>query len=474
MAKTNLKDQLINKEPPRFKDKVALILSGGGARGSYQIGCWKALKDHGVDIRGVYGTSVGSINAAAIAMGDLDLAVKTWKRMDYSSVMKITPEVETILEMVKSKAGIRQIFRGLKALFDGKGIDITPLRDHLYSMIDEEAVRESGLDVGLVTYSLSELKPVMLYLEDIPEGKLVDYVLASSNYPVFKREEFDQRKFIDGGIYINIPVDMAKNKGFQDMIIIDIGSRSVIDRWKMIVLSFEKNRTLYIRPRVHFGGPMQFDSQIARKYLVEGYLDTLYNLGILRGDYTYIYETADVLRNLFEELDEVSFSLALNLLGLQRDQTESSLYFYFRQLLPVLEDHFEVEGSLDAFCALADHVLELLEVERFRIYTGKEFFQLISDPEFLSEEKFEGATLNDIVLQDLVAFLSFLSDKSGYTVETPVDYTKYKADLDYFSETLEEDSDPNLDEKQKPTPKLERLALSRENMPVDADFQRSS
>jgi len=55
---------------------VALVLSGGGARGAYQIGVWKALRELNIDIVAVYGTSVGAINGALIAYGDYDFAEK--------------------------------------------------------------------------------------------------------------------------------------------------------------------------------------------------------------------------------------------------------------------------------------------------------------------------------------------------------------------------------------------------------------
>ncbi|MBQ6088299.1 MAG: patatin-like phospholipase family protein, partial [Firmicutes bacterium] len=46
--------------------KTALVLGGGGSRGAYQIGVWQALKELGIRIDMVYGTSVGAINAAMV------------------------------------------------------------------------------------------------------------------------------------------------------------------------------------------------------------------------------------------------------------------------------------------------------------------------------------------------------------------------------------------------------------------------
>ena len=49
--------------------EYGLVLDGGGARGAYQIGAWKALREAGVKIEAVAGTSVGALNGALICMG---------------------------------------------------------------------------------------------------------------------------------------------------------------------------------------------------------------------------------------------------------------------------------------------------------------------------------------------------------------------------------------------------------------------
>ena len=52
-----------------------LILAGGGAKGAYQIGAWKALIELGIQIEAIAGTSIGAINGAFIAQGDFDKAL---------------------------------------------------------------------------------------------------------------------------------------------------------------------------------------------------------------------------------------------------------------------------------------------------------------------------------------------------------------------------------------------------------------
>ena len=58
--------------------EYGLVLDGGGARGAYQIGAWKALTEAGVKVNAVAGTSVGALNGALICMGDVKSAEEIW------------------------------------------------------------------------------------------------------------------------------------------------------------------------------------------------------------------------------------------------------------------------------------------------------------------------------------------------------------------------------------------------------------
>ena len=69
--------------------EYSLVLDGGGARGAYQIGAWKALVEAGVKINAVAGTSVGALNGALICMGDLQRAEQIWNDMTFSRVMDV-------------------------------------------------------------------------------------------------------------------------------------------------------------------------------------------------------------------------------------------------------------------------------------------------------------------------------------------------------------------------------------------------
>ena len=72
--------------------EYGVVLEGGGAKGAYQIGAWKAFREAGLKIRGISGTSVGALNGALMCMGDLDLAESVWGSLTYSQVMDVENE----------------------------------------------------------------------------------------------------------------------------------------------------------------------------------------------------------------------------------------------------------------------------------------------------------------------------------------------------------------------------------------------
>ena len=71
--------------------KIGLAFVGGGGKGAYQIGVWKALVETGIadQVKAVAGTSVGGLNAALFAQGDLGRAIETWENVSYGSVLKV-------------------------------------------------------------------------------------------------------------------------------------------------------------------------------------------------------------------------------------------------------------------------------------------------------------------------------------------------------------------------------------------------
>lgn len=168
----------------------ALALEGGGAKGAYQIGAWKALREAGVKIDAVAGTSVGALNGSLIVMGDLEKAENIWENIRYSQVMDV--DDETMSRLLKGDVKLDELDSVAQQMFEvikNRGFDVTPLRKWISQVVDEKTVRESPVELFIDTFSLSDGKLLELRAKDLPEGTLCDMLLASAYLPVFRSEK---------------------------------------------------------------------------------------------------------------------------------------------------------------------------------------------------------------------------------------------------------------------------------------------
>ncbi len=198
--------------------EYGLVLEGGGAKGAYQIGAWKALKEAGVKIKGVSGTSVGALNGALICMGDMERAESLWSNIAYSQIMDVDDELMASLfdrtqltsELLRESA--REVFR---MLGEG-GIDITPLRQLIEENIDEEAIRRSPVEFYSCTYSLTDRQEMNVDMKALPEGQMKDMLLASAYLPGFKNEKLLGKTYVDGGTTNVLPADILDMKALPE------------------------------------------------------------------------------------------------------------------------------------------------------------------------------------------------------------------------------------------------------------------
>jgi predicted acylesterase/phospholipase RssA len=73
--------------------RISLVLMGGGAKGAYQIGVWKALWELGVrSFASIAGTSVGALNGVLIADKNPQEAEDIWKKVVDAGVLQSTAE----------------------------------------------------------------------------------------------------------------------------------------------------------------------------------------------------------------------------------------------------------------------------------------------------------------------------------------------------------------------------------------------
>ena len=71
------------------KKDYALALSGGGTRGAYEVGAYKALNEIGINIKAIAGTSIGALNGAMFLSANLEKAEDMYNKIDISNVLDV-------------------------------------------------------------------------------------------------------------------------------------------------------------------------------------------------------------------------------------------------------------------------------------------------------------------------------------------------------------------------------------------------
>ena len=188
--------------------KRALCLQGGGAKGAYQAGALKALTERGYRFECAIGASVGCLNAALVCLGKVDLLYQLWQDLDFSDVLPIERNADGGLSL-------RSIASAAIGAIRSAGVDTSRIRAILEKYVDEGALRASDVRFGLVTVREAGKTHTLckLFIEDIPKGRVIDYMMASAALPFFKRVEIDGVRYLDGGMMDNLPIEMLATAG---------------------------------------------------------------------------------------------------------------------------------------------------------------------------------------------------------------------------------------------------------------------
>lgn len=266
-----------------------LVLGGGGAKGVYHLGVWKALRRLRIRPSAIVGNSIGAIMAACMAQNAWEELNHIVDTMDIGTFLKLPPSLVERGRLSFRQADSASILSLTRSLARKKGFDTSPLRQLLQRTIDEERIRASGIDLGLVTFNLSDFKPCELFLEDIPKGCLVDFLMASSALPGFKPLKIRNKSYLDGGVFDNIPYDMARKRGYRNIIVVDISGIGMVKRF-----DFAGARVVYIKNSINMGDILDFSPQFIRDFRRLGYLDTLQAFGKVGGSKYFIKPSRSV------------------------------------------------------------------------------------------------------------------------------------------------------------------------------------
>lgn len=267
--------------------KTALVLSGGGSRGGYEAGVWQALRKLEIPIDIVTGTSVGAINGAMVAQDKLELSLQLWEELETYMIFDVDVKDDKENPFAFQIAGMPsgEALAYLKEIITKGGAQNSGLTNLLSQYVEEDLIRKSSIDFGLVAMELATLKPLYLFKEDIPQGKMQDYILASAScFPAVQAMEIDGKQYIDGGYADVMPVEMAMNKGADKVIAVHLEAAGFVRDDTLKEAREKAEQFTMIKSHWDLGNFLVFDKKNTKRIIRLGYLDTLKEFKVYDGN----------------------------------------------------------------------------------------------------------------------------------------------------------------------------------------------
>ncbi|WP_066892033.1 patatin-like phospholipase family protein [Clostridium nigeriense] len=259
--------------------KIGLVLSGGGGKGAYELGVWKALKDLGVDryIDVFSGTSIGAFNAVLFAQDNLEAAEALWEEVTIEKLIPISK-----LDLLK---------RGIGLVIGSKNLNIA--KKYLNQRIEEGAVSKDGAKEIIDKYlnienvkrnnkicyaactELPNFNVKYFKVNDYEENLGKDIVIASASLPlIYEATEVMGEKYIDGGISDNTPIQPVYGEGCDIIIVVLLSKEARIDR-----ALYPNTHIIELYPRnlneSVINGTLNLNDEAKKNRIKEGYEDTI-------------------------------------------------------------------------------------------------------------------------------------------------------------------------------------------------------
>lgn len=354
--------------------KYGVALEGGGTKGAYHAGALKAIEFMGIDVKGVTGTSIGSINGAFYVQEGIDALIQFWENIQPEHLIPDHLDTYRKSLMTGHVDDYWQLLKEFRETFVSGGLDLINFKKTLYEHIDEDQIRTKDKVFGLVTYSLSDLKPIEIMLSEMPEGKLIEYLIASSYLPGFKREKLGGKSFIDGAFHDNLPVNLLIEHGFQHIIAVESLGLGLKQKIKDKTVS-----VIYITPSDDTGGTIDFRKEMIEKNLKMGYFDALKVLNHYYGQWFYLTDiwSPEKAWRFFNQFSEEEVESLASILNIEMMPYKRCL---FEKIIPKMMELIHIPHYAEynmILIYILEYLGKLLKIDRFVLMTMDELIQKI-------------------------------------------------------------------------------------------------
>ncbi len=206
-----------------MKQKVALVLSGGGARGIAHIGVIEELESRGYEITSIAGTSMGSVVGGVYAAGKLDVLKEWLFTMDKLKVLKM-------VDFSFSKQGLV------------KGDRVS---GRMKRLIADTQIEDLRIPFAAVAVDLVHSKEVVFR-----SGSMYEALRASVSIPtIFTPVKTEDGLLVDGGVMNNVPIDRVERTPGDILVAVDVNASIPVSK-PSITKKEEKARQSIYRKKV--------------------------------------------------------------------------------------------------------------------------------------------------------------------------------------------------------------------------------
>jgi len=277
--------------------KKALVLGGGVARGAYQCGVWQSLKENNVKFDLVAGTSVGALNGALYIQNKYKECLDIWENLHIDNIVNSGVNLDFDLELLMSQKD--KFLPMLQKAVKEKGMDTAPLFDLITRLCDAKKIKKSNMDFFVVTVEVPNLMPYQIDIKAQNDERIADYLMASAScFPAFPLKVIDDKKYVDGGYFDNLPINTALEQGADEILAVNLRAPGIIRKPRQ-----NNKKITIIESYWNLGAPLNFDAETAKRNIVLGYFDTQKILGKWHG-YAYTFKTQESLLTKLTSLIE--------------------------------------------------------------------------------------------------------------------------------------------------------------------------
>lgn len=353
----------------------SLAFCGGGGKGAYQIGVWKALDelDCVSGIRAVSGTSIGGLNAVLFALGDFRRAKQVWQSVRDTDVFSLGG---LDADGLFSRDGLRDILRSL------------PLA----------ALSKSPVTVHVSAFNVDAHVLEWRTLNRLPVPQIIDCLLATSALPlIYGRQVIGKHQYLDGGIAFlsdgNVPVAPLYQNGCRNILLSSLdsnfsfGPRRHFLKGSNVPERYPDATITPLSPLDNLGnlfsGTFNFTPSSIRDCMISGYRDTMKQLNredvlFMKNSFSKInIQLRNQMRRLFQSGDEIeefirvtnfsNINLKLPALGgdiLYTDIVNIDGWRLQQHNVPFLKAHYRIlnpDGVRMAWVLNPDDILQALD-----------------------------------------------------------------------------------------------------------------